>query len=53
MRTALLLLGALSGVESTLGYLGLPYESGLGLAAKHLAETAPRHNAPADQRTYS
>ena len=48
-----MLLGALGGVESTLGYLGLPYESGLGLAAKHLAETAPRHNAPADQRTYS
>ena len=48
-----MLLGALGGVESTLGYLGLPYESGLGLAAKHLAETAPRRNAPADQRTYS
>ena len=48
-----MLLGALGGVESTLGYLGLPYESGLGLTAKHLAETAPRHNAPADQRTYS
>ena len=48
-----MLLGALGGFEATLGYLGLPYESGLGLAAKHLAETAPRHNAPADQRTYS
>ncbi|PPR60141.1 MAG: hypothetical protein CFH10_01647, partial [Alphaproteobacteria bacterium MarineAlpha4_Bin2] len=48
-----MLLGALGGVESTLGYLGLPFESGLGLAAKHLADTAPRLNAPADQRTYS
>ena len=48
-----MILGALGGVESTLGYLGLPYESGLGAAAKHLAETAPRLNRPADGRTYS
>ncbi len=48
-----MMLGALGGVETTLGYLGLPYESGLGLAAKHLADTAPRLNRPADARTYS
>ena len=48
-----MILGALGGVESTLGYLGLPYESGLNAAAKHLAETALRLNRPADGRTYS
>lgn len=48
-----MVMGALSGVETTLGFLGLPYESGLGLAAKHLADTAPRLNRPKDGRTYS
>ena len=48
-----MILGALGGVESTLAYLGLPYESGLGAAVKQLAETATRHNSQPDGRTYS
>ena len=48
-----MLLGALGAIESTLSYLGLPFESGLDFAAKHLADTAPRHSAPTDKRTYS
>ena len=48
-----MILGALGGVESTLAYLGLPYESGLGAAAKQLAETATRLNSQPDGRTYS
>ena len=48
-----MMLGALGGVESAMGYLGLPFESGLGIAARHFAETAPRLNSPTDGRTYS
>ena len=48
-----MILGALGGIESTLNYLGLPYNSGLGVAAKYLSDTAQILNRLADGRTYN
>ncbi len=47
-----MILGALGGIEAALGYLEVPFESGLAKAATYLAETAERGPKEIDKRTY-